>query len=414
MYPLGELPGSTSWKKLVKVKFLSSKAVQRRLKRFIEEYDEIHWAVAWGTSTPLAKQLFAHSGKFRNVTFGVAFCQTDPRIVDALVGVPNAYVATKFSDGTYHPKVYAFRSGKRAAAIVGSSNFTHGGLGKNHEAALSIIGTADERTFVDLFQFVKDSAGYGQKVSKDYADAYRAHFKRADKLQKPPRNHVQVRTSPATTKLLTMEWTDYVRRVRNSGAHDFDESLELLAIARRWFAEEPSFAKFSSPQRKAVAGTLGEYEKTDDDLDRDWGWFGSMGGAGSFANRVKDNDRWLARAVDGIPRSGEVTHSQYQQFRTLFLRAFARSKRKGGVSVASRLLAMKRPDTFLCVCEPNRDRASDALGFARTTLNLDNYWTRVVEPIRYSTWHNVDKPDGADGELWEARAAMLDALFYRP
>ena len=128
----------------MEVEFLSASGVRGRLKRFIEEYDEFHWAVAWGAYTPLAELLFAHRSKFRNVTFGVAFSHTDPEIVDALVGLPNAYVATQFSDGTYHPKVYGFRCGKRAAAIIGSANFTRGGLGKNHEAALLITGTATD------------------------------------------------------------------------------------------------------------------------------------------------------------------------------------------------------------------------------------------------------------------------------
>lgn len=76
---------------------------------------------------------------------------------------------------------------------------------------------------------------------------------------------------------------------------------------------------------------------------------------------------------------------------------------------------MKRPDTFLCISSPNLLEAAKALGFAPTTLKLDNYWERVVEPIRLSRWHNADKPqNNFEGELWEARAAMLDVLFYRP
>ena len=196
--------------------------------------------------------------------------------------------------------------------------------------------------------------------------------------------------------MLTMEWADYMQLVHSARTHDVPQSLELLRIVRRWFADWSTFADFSSPQRKAVAGILGKYEKTSNDLNHDWGWFGSMRGAGDFAKLIRINDRFLARAVDGIPRSGEVTYAQYKRF------------------CASFLQAMKRPDTFLCVCEPNIAGAADALGFARTTLDLDNYWARVVEPIRQSTWHNADKPDGADGELWEARAAMLDALFYLP
>ena len=398
----------------MEIEFLSAHATQRRLARFIEDYDEFHWAVAWGTHTPLAKRLFVLRTKFRNVTFGVAFSQTDPAIVDALVGVKNGYVATKFPGGTYHPKVYGFRSGKRAAAIVGSANFTRGGLDHNLEAAVAITGTLSDRVLADIFEFAEISAGYGQTVTDNYAAAYRASCKRVASLPKPPRDPVPAGRAESRSELLAMDWADYTRQVRASRHHDVEQSLKLLAIARRWFASQTSFADVSTAQRKAVAGIIGEYQKTDPELDQPWGWFGSMRGMGDFANRIDRNDRSLAEALDGIPRSGEVTRAQFDRFCRLFRQAFARSARTGGVPTASRLLAMKRPDTFLCICKPNIVAAAEALGFARTTLDLNNYWERVVEPIRLSVWYNEDKPKGPDGELWEARAAILDVLFYQP
>ena len=75
---------------------------------------------------------------------------------------------------------------------------------------------------------------------------------------------------------------------------------------------------------------------------------------------------------------------------------------------------MKRPDTFLCISKPNREGAAEAMAFTRKNLSLEDYWEQVVEVIRHSKWFNSPKPDGADGELWEARAAMLDAIFYSP
>lgn len=87
----------------MEVSFLSGVTASRAISRLISSYDELHWSVAWGSHTPLARQLIQNAGKFRNVTFGIAFSQTDPDLVDALVGLDNCYVATKFSDGTYHP-----------------------------------------------------------------------------------------------------------------------------------------------------------------------------------------------------------------------------------------------------------------------------------------------------------------------
>lgn len=396
------------------VEFLVAQAVRRKLRRLMDEHDEFHWAVAWGSHGDMTRRLLANRAKFRNVTFGVAFSQTDPGLVSALVGVPHSYVATRFAGGTYHPKVYGFRSGSRVAAIIGSANFTGGGLGKNLEAAVALTGTIDDPALADIIAFARASAGYGRRVTQPYADAYSASCIRAARLPKVPRDSVPEERVAAAGAIMAMDWDDYARRVRASRHHDVDRSLELIAVARRWFATEASFARFPAPQRKAVAGILGEYQKTGPDLDREWGWFGSMRGAGDFANRIEQNDRFLARALDGIPMASDVTRGQYDRFCRLFREAFTGSSRTGGVPTATRLLAMKRPDTFLCVCKPNIVRAAKALGFARTTLDLDNYWERVVEPIRLSGWYNVDKPDARDGELWEARAAMLDTLFYRP
>ena len=58
--------------------------------------------------------------------------------------------------------------------------------------------------------------------------------------------------------------------------------------------------------------------------------------------------------------------------------------------------------------------APNKMGFAKTTLRLENYWDRVVEVIRGSDWYNAPKPDGRQGQIWECRAAMLDALLHRP
>ena len=75
---------------------------------------------------------------------------------------------------------------------------------------------------------------------------------------------------------------------------------------------------------------------------------------------------------------------------------------------------MKRPDFFVCVNGGNKVGLATALSFAPTTLSLENYWDRVVEPIQQAPWYNAPRPVGPDMELWDARVAMLDAIYYRP
>lgn len=402
----------------MQIRFLNAKAVDENLRRFIAEYDEFHWAVAWGSMTDAAKEMFKYPTKFRNVTFGVAFSQTHPDLVDRLLGLAGAAVATKFAKGTYHPKVYCFRSKGSAAAIIGSANFTFGGLAKNWEAAVCVTGDASDPVFADLFKFTKDSATLGETVTREFASAYRASFNRASRMPKPPCDPMegleQIKPEGFASSLVSMSWADYVDEVSTSTEHDVEDSLELLRIAQEWFASVRSFADLSPAQRKAIAGIIGKNQKNTPELDRDWGWFGSMKGAGDFANRIDKNDRHLARSLDSIPHKGNVTKRHFLTFLKHFEKAFEQSERTGGVATASRLLAMKRPDTFVCICKPNIAEASRRMGFSKTTLELADYWDKVVEVIRLSEWFSADKPDNDEGQLWENRVAMLDAILYRP
>ncbi len=399
----------------MKVEFLTASTVQARLAQYIKQYDELHWATAWATDHAVAKLLFANARKFKHVTFGVAFNQTAPEIIDKMVGLRGARAVISFPGGTFHPKVYAFRSGRDVAAIVGSANFTRGGLGGNCEAAVALRGTMNDQALKEIIAFAKTSSALGKRVTRAFATVYRASCERAAKLPKGPRDPVPLRFRNALPgDALQMDWQAYAKRIREFPSQEVAARLQILATARQWFATTGSFANFPDLHRKAIGGVLGERQKLGIQLNQPWAWFGSMSGAGDFANRISENDGSLAAAIDSIPLSGDVSRAQYERFCSLFRAAFARSTRVGGVPTASRLLAMKRPDTFICISRPNIVRASGQFQFARTTLTLENYWERIVEPLRLSSWYNAEKPAGVDGELWEARAAMLDTLLYQP
>lgn len=403
----------------MQIEFLNARGVDAALDRLIGEHDEYHWAVAWGTHNKTAKAALTQRRKFKAVTFGLSFAHSDPDLIDALCGIKGARVVTSFPGGTYHPKIYAFKTGKDVCAIVGSANFTPGGLKSNHEAAVMMTGTVNDDALADILAFCRDSAELGEPVTEELAARYRISCERSARLPRVPRDPIKDvssnRIKALTSPVVNMSWAKYAKAIRGSQHHNVKQSLELLRIAQTWLAGVGSFAELSSPQRKAIAGILGAGERAaGTELDHDWGWFGSMQAAGDFTNRIAENDPWLAKAVDSIPLRGDVTEEAYDRFVELFRKAFSGAQRVGGASTASRLLAIKRPDVFLCVSKPNLVEAAHQMGFAKSTLNLENYWERVVEVVRAADWYNADKPDGRDGELWECRVAMLDAIFYRP
>jgi len=139
-----------------------------------------------------------------------------------------------------------------------------------------------------------------------------------------------------------------------------------------------------------------------------------MGGAGTFAKLIGRQDGALADALDLIPKRGDVTERQFDAYVMAFTKAFSGSVRTARLGPATRLLAMKRPDIFVCVNAGNRARLAGALSFAPTTLSLDNYWKRVIEPIQQAPWFCGPRPADRNMELWDARVAMLDAIYYFP
>jgi hypothetical protein len=188
-----------------------------------------------------------------------------------------------------------------------------------------------------------------------------------------------------------------------------------VAAATKLIASKPTFAELTLEERKAISATMAVNESLGDELDEiDWGWFGSMRGAGGFKKVVKNNNPYLSEALECIPLIGVVTRENYDSFIEKFKLAFAKEKQKGKVPVASRLLAIRRPDYFVCVNKMNRQWLCKDLGIAPSTLAFDNYWDDVVVPVTACKWWRQPRPSGAAGAIWDCRVAILDCLYYDP
>ncbi|MEQ8251542.1 MAG: phospholipase D family protein [Oceanibaculum nanhaiense] len=403
----------------MKLQLLDAAATARRLKRLITDFDEIHIAVAWGYNGKLADLLLQNSQKFAAVTFGIDFFHTSPDLIDRLINVHNTYVA-RGEGPTFHPKIYFFTKGKKAEAIVGSANFTNGGLGKNHEACIHMSGSSNEPVFEDIKEAVRQYAQLGQPATQDIADSYRRGYKTA-----PVRKKVRGPFLPSDGQvwgLITTSWANYLRRIRRRPVDQVSARLDLLEKCRQILGSKPNFSGLSSAQWKAAAGTLWKNEANENQLGHiDWALFGWMSEAGDFAGLINAQNTHIARAVDAIPLTGDVTEEHYRQFCTSFLEAFqtpranSTPRRKGGVPTASRLLAVKRPDCFVSINSHNLDGLARDLSFAPKTLKLENYWERVIEPIRQSDWYNAPRPrTRQDAKVWDGRVAMLDVIYYKP
>jgi HKD family nuclease len=398
-------------------RYLHGQDLELTVRALIDSHDELHWAVAWGSMSPLAKHLLKHASKVKRFAIGTHFHQTDPDLLEALRDIPGARVVANSSAGTFHPKVYLFRTGRRFALVLGSPNFTRAGFGINHEAALFIEGDTSENLYRDVSNGIQSAWDDANQIGDDFLRAYRLKHQATRAARTDLENDLPISLPTGNAEyrnLLDDDWAAFITRVKSDPNHDVEGRVAIMDHARVWFSQIPRFADMTEGQRKAIAGTYVRKEAKPAEVpDYDWAWFGSMVGAGVFKGMVKSHPEGLSAALDLIPRTGSVNESDFERFKLAFLASFEEAERGGGLATASRLLALKRPDYFVCVDSANKNKLSDAIGVKKAHLTIDSYWTHVIRPLLCSPWWNSPRPvDALEGRIWDSRMAFIDAFCY--
>jgi HKD family nuclease len=147
---------------------------------------------------PAIERCFRKRGRGQ-VLFGVDL-PTDPEAIHSLMTLQirhkDNFEVRLFQSGTrfFHPKVSIFvRSNGAKAAIIGSSNLTAGGLGKNHETNVLL----DDRQVVESFQdyFEEHFQGaHARRVDEEWLNQYRQLWidrKKAEQRQRQLREEAR-------------------------------------------------------------------------------------------------------------------------------------------------------------------------------------------------------------------------------
>ncbi|WP_187360109.1 phospholipase D-like domain-containing protein [Chitinolyticbacter meiyuanensis] len=371
--------------------------------------DAAWFAVAWAKSNPANPTLLKNRRRIKHLVVGIDFAYTDPQFLEEWQDsdVARVYFTENF---TFHPKIYLFRKGDIGIALVGSSNFTQGGLAKNEEANVKLLGGWHSEIFQSLKARCEGWWESGQRITAELLADYKVDWEIRQQLL----HALKPQFPPGATELLSLSWEDFVENIANDSL--YAARLDLLKSAESMFCrDEPNFKYLLPAEHRAIAGV----PRASDKSDIDWKLFGSMTGFGTFYNIINSKPASIAKALKCIPLAGPIHHGHYEKFCEKFQRAFEGKKRVGGVPSASRLLAMKRPDYFVCVNRENSRGLAADLGYAASSLTLANYWERVVQPILGSRWWNSTRPSHRisrrrEPELWDSRVAMLDGLYYRP
>lgn len=402
----------------MEVKFLSRTETQATLIALIESCDSMQWAVAWATENAVFEAAMKNSSKFEHFVVGTHMFQTQPEVLERAAALEAGAVVPPTGD-LFHPKVYLFRNGRRIRCVIGSPNLTNAAMSRNVEASVLLVGSSEDAALAELRSFVTDAWRDAEDISHEFLYRYRHQYAAKAAAREELIKFADIRppTKPNTKRAPhDMSWAEYLEQVRSAShpsAHLFKERLGVLTKARSLFATGIPYARWSEDDRKLVAGTLGRKKSQQPGVD--YGLFGSMGASGTFAHLVIEAPKGLSDALDFIPLMGAVTEDDYARYCKAFKAAFELNGRVGGLPSATRLLAMKRPDSFVCIDSANRKDLCENFGVSPSTTNLENYWQRIIEPMHGDAWWRHTQPsDAADAEIWFGRAALLDAIYYTP
>ena len=396
-----------------------ARSIHDCLKRLIPKATAIEAAAAWASvGFEACDLLFKHRKKIRRLIVGMHFYQTHPDFIEAYLSEK----AVKFimsTDGTFHPKVYYFAmASSEWKCLIGSANFTRSAMESNQEMAVLVEshdpGAAQLKKEV-LVSIEKwwVTAKYMDREGLEY---YREQWeknrvknsRRAGAFGRMTASEVvsDRGTAAIDIPIIKMNWKDFSTRVKNERDKDkpvLDVRLSVLQGARSLFLKYGHFHEVPKGNRYEIGGLVR-------DSYSNFGWFGSMYGAWQFKSVVSGNDKHISRALDKIPIKGKIERDDYVAFIDEYKKAFPDGG--DGIATTTRLLAMKRPDVFVCLGNRNKRQLCKSFGIPQN-VDYEMYWDSIIERIQASIWWNSARPtSGPERFVWDGRAAFLDALFY--
>lgn len=377
--------------------------------RLIKQYKNFYWATAWaGVGSEQFDNLLANKDKIKKAVVGIHFYQTHPSFIETFLDNENIKFVNQ-PQGTFHPKLYLFyNTDNDWEIIIGSSNFTKEAFNKNTEAN-TLVSCKDNNSVVFLktaFKLINDS----WKISKSFSTTDLIHYKTIWKNQRPKIKSLSglygsednVGMPIHAVPVINMTWNEFVAKIQKENTHGLDRRLKVIAIAQELFSSVEHFSELEVDKRKFIAGAKTKYAV-------DSGYFGSMIGRGNYVHEIIANNKNISISLDQIPLKGQITRSHYDNFINHFTRVFSGNY----IGVASRLLAMKRPDVFYCLTSKNQKRFCKDFNVSKKEIDYKGYWEHVIERIYDSEWWlNPSTKSSQEQKISNARAAFLDAIYY--
>lgn len=387
--------------------------------RLTRKYKEFYWSAAWASTSPKAfSELIKRKEAINKIVIGTHFYQTHPDFIEAFLDNNNVRFI-KQPDGTFHPKLYLFLdSPTKWELIIGSANFTNSAFTKNIEASVLLSNRENnsEGIFKSAKTFVEGIYDDAKVFDKDALIEYRKIWEIQQQKIKSLSGKYGGKTRKSTplyeSEIGTRTWKKFIELVNSETSHGLTKRLRVMEIAKQLFEKAKHFNQLTEDERKFLAGAPNNLGIKGAEY---WGYFGSMKGNGVFVNKIIENDILITKALSQIPLLGYITKNHFQNFLKYYDRCFEGTRLDGAnkLSTATRLLCMKRPDTFICFDSKNKSKLCKDFGIVQSGMNYQRYWDDIIERIYDSEWWQNPYPKNEQElKVNDARAAFLDSLYY--
>lgn len=378
-----------------------SRSLRTTFIQLLKTHKEYYFAAAWaGIPDEVFDELRTNKRRIKKFAVGIDFYHTHPEF---LYEFRDKIVVTQYKEGTYHPKIFLFyNSDNDWTLITGSANFTKGAFYQNTEVVIETKSNDSnaEQLLRDCKKFIATCVDDGAILKDGEVDLYKLKWERVQGSRKKVLEIVTPKSKKylSSTKFMMHNWRNYVKQFNNR-RNEVKSRVEFLNTIRSFFLNKHSLKNMKMDELDILIGASYINRAFGSDI------------RGKASGKLYFDNRTISDALDRIPIVENVTKQNYDDFLRVFLTDNDVSK--GWVTAASRLLAMKRPDTFFCSTRANSIGFEKHFNIKRNNIKLDTYWDTVVVPIQLSDWWNSDMPKSRyERNLWETRAAMLDVLYY--
>lgn len=384
-------------------------------------------AVAWagpGKALSLVLDFARKMPEGVRAIVGISGNATYPRALQDLHALTQLRVPDSYP--LFHPKLFLFHKKDRVTAWVGSANLTRCGFEQNSELVSEIVDDGSfVRWFEDRWAGLKSDPS---EIIKRYTNGWRPPAPPAGK------------GGATGTEVSDHQFGQLLQKVS-----DWKSFVDALRIANRYWTAKYGFSVDGESSSWLNTITLGneivrreswkDLSKNDyqllmgievnvEGVTAGYGLLGSMRGAGDAKNVFNEaspqNLKTREKIRVALQPVLQAEAAEFPERAVDFIRTMAGLQGFSG-GVATRLLALARPDLAVSVNKGSRNALATWSGLPATSLNKASNGTRassygsLLDFLGEQPWYASPEPRGVyERTLANARAALLDSLVYSP